>query len=289
MTSQLATPASYRVLSDFTVNSQVARPVLPAYKPFISIGAENQSLQEIKMQRFNKTMDPPAPDYSFPGERKRMRSAEPYRPAKRRAEIPDHGNVDPELSRVQDSLGADAETFTSSETTEEDQKSMTPSVSPSSTLLRALPRTELRKRAESMALRLRLAAYKVDSNQIDVPISQLQVKSEPSLPLLHQSSGSSTFSSKRRTPLPSTVPDIAMQRATSEPRPATSGSTSSPPTPKDSNARPVKGKRPILTIARGGTTSSTCIDPDLTSSGGKKSAVDSLLNLMRQKDFSRSF
>lgn len=170
-----------------------------------------------------------------------------------------------------------------------------------SSSLSAIPPAELRKRAQSMALRLRLANYKVETNQIDIPISKLEVISSPRLPALPQYSGSFTCPKPRtRTPLPTTVPDIQVRRPSSEPNPRI---PSSPPSQvEEHNEESMSPTKPFVTplLPRRrdglsnmpGNASPTRKDPsgrDLTSSVVKKTAADSLLDLMRQNEYSRSF
>jgi hypothetical protein len=152
-----------------------------------------------------------------------------------------------------------------------------------------------------MRLRLRLAAFKVQSNQMDIPISQLRIKTLPmspklpklpKLPSLPRPSATAN-TSQRRTPLPSAIPEISLQKPSGEgPR---SLIPSSPPPPyrsTDSTASPRKElfATPLLPRQAQGQGllnpptlgSPTWKDRDLTSSAVKGKAADSLLSLMRQ-------
>lgn len=69
-------------------------------------------------------------------------------------------------------------------------------------------------------MRLKLASYKVRTNQIDIPIDRLQIKTlastSPKLPYLPRIA---TNASQRRIPLPSiasTVPNIQLQKPSAE-------------------------------------------------------------------------
>ena len=152
-----------------------------------------------------------------------------------------------------------------------------------------------------MVLRLRLANYKVETNQIEVPISKLELISPPRLPNLPSYSGSFSCPRPRtRTPLPSTVPDIKLRRPSSESR--LTIPSSPPPQDEEEDEESVSPQKafitPLLPRRRDGLSnmpgavSPTRKDPsgrDLTSSVVKKTAADSLLDLMRQNEYSRSF
>ena len=90
----------------------------------------------------------------------------------------------------------------------------------------------------ALQLRLRLASYKIRTNQIDIPMDRLQIKTtgnSPRLPVLPRAN-----TSKRRHPLPSTattlsnIPNIRLQRPSS----ANEKSTTDPPQEPDLSSSP---------------------------------------------------
>ncbi|KAH8595921.1 hypothetical protein B0O99DRAFT_621732 [Bisporella sp. PMI_857] len=157
-----------------------------------------------------------------------------------------------------------------------------------------------------MKLRLRLANYKVETKQINVPLAQLRLETKTSKPSNLPRFSSSLTTGKPRTPLPDTIPDIRIRRPSSEKAHPVTHMPSSPP-PRyleivsGSNISPRKEElvTPLLPRQREDIAgrlageSPTRKDPsgrDLTSSIVKqKTAADSLLDLMRQSDYSRSF
>jgi hypothetical protein len=135
-----------------------------------------------------------------------------------------------------------------------------------------------------MKLRLRLAAYKVQSNQMDIPISQLRIKTNtPSSPKLP--------TTRRRTPLPSAVPNIELLKPSAEKSRSLTNIPSSPPSYRASEESPRKEAfaTPLLPRQRQGLLnppnlgSPTWKDRELTSSAVKGKAAVSLLSLMRQQ------
>jgi len=81
-----------------------------------------------------------------------------------------------------------------------------------------------------MKLRLSLASYKVRTNQINTPMSRLQIRpTSPKLPSLARLRAVST--APQRTPLPTapTVPNIRLQRPSSKSEEPTTNIPSSPP------------------------------------------------------------
>lgn len=139
-----------------------------------------------------------------------------------------------------------------------------------------------KQRANALKLRLRLATYKVHTNQINTPLSQLQIRTSSSLP-----------PRQKRTPLPTTAaPSIYLQHPSSENK--TEHIPSSPPTHQsppprrgedDGFATPILPRQrhgllnpPILGTPMG---KSGLSNEDLTSSVVKGRAADGLLSLLR--------
>lgn len=166
---------------------------------------------------------------------------------------------------------------------------------PDSPTSRVIAPGQLREKARAMKLRLRLAAYKVQSNQMDIPISQLRIKAatppSPKLPILprHPTSASTA---KRRTPLPSVPPSIEIQKPSADTPRSLANIPSSPPlyNPSEALISPLKEAfdTPLVPRRRGllnpqGLGSPTWKDRELTSSAVKGKAADSLLSLMRQQ------
>ena len=305
-------------------------------------GLENISQQEYKSHNIlYKTVEAENTEVTEMGDRKRLRVGEPQElPAKRRAGVVVYGSLEPDATSLPrqtseptsplDIPMGDTNNISSSQETLKDadgtlyghfkfmhlgimktvltlivvqlSKSASTHSTPTYSSLSNIPPAELRQRAQSMVLRLRLANYKVETNQIDVPISKLVVIAPPKLPTLPGYSGSFTCPKPRtRTPLPTTVPDIKLRRPSSEPN---TRIPSSPPSQdqgndEDETASPRKPfVTPLLPRRRDGLSSMpgnaspTRKDPsgrDLTSSVVKKTAADSLLDLMRQNEYSRSF
>ena len=141
-----------------------------------------------------------------------------------------------------------------------------------------------------MKLRLRLAAYKVRSNQMDISISQLKIKTiptSPKLPTLPRPCSANT--SQRRTPLPSVIPNIKLSIPTTEHRETDNIPSSPPPQHANENASKKEAfATPLLPRQRHGLLNPPTLgspiwkDKDLTSSAVKGKAADSLLSLMRQ-------
>lgn len=126
-----------------------------------------------------------------------------------------------------------------------------------------------------MRLRLRLAAYKVHSNQIDIPISQLKIKTAPPSPKLP-----TLPTSSRRTPLPS-IPSIQLPSTHLE-----SDIPSSPPqesTEKEVLSTPLLQRQRERLLNPPALGSPMWKERELTSSAVKGKAADSLLSLMRQE------
>ncbi|KAF8864242.1 hypothetical protein BDZ45DRAFT_737684 [Acephala macrosclerotiorum] len=163
---------------------------------------------------------------------------------------------------------------------------------------RPLTPEEIRRKAKEIRLRLSLANYKVRTNQIDVPISRLQIR--PSA-FPKRTRGVSGIS---RTPLPSvSIPNINLQQPSAEKiKPAALTIPSSPPSPHLSHIvgnaiSPVKRlhddtrdglSTPLLPRQRDrllnppSLGSPTWNRSDITSSVVKGRAADGLLSLMRQ-------
>jgi hypothetical protein len=169
------------------------------------------------------------------------------------------------------------------------------------------------QKAEVLRLRLKLASYKVRTNQIDIPIDRLQIKTlasmSPKLPYLPRTA---TNASQRRIPLPSiasTIPNIQLQKPSAERmRIRDTGVPSSPPPYLHIPKRQNKGPSNLMTedeshpgesegfntsILQGqcqgllnppNLGSPTWNGNDLTSSVVKGRAADGLLSLMRQQN-----
>ncbi|RFU33232.1 hypothetical protein B7463_g3110, partial [Scytalidium lignicola] len=97
-----------------------------------------------------------------------------------------------------------------------------------------MSQAQLRERAQALRLRLSLASYKIRTNQTDVPLSRLQVRStSPRLPprsFTRPKMGSSHVSRQVRQPI---IPDIKIQRPSSKSQPSSDSDQhppSSPPT-----------------------------------------------------------
>ncbi|KAE9379118.1 hypothetical protein N431DRAFT_451024 [Stipitochalara longipes BDJ] len=167
---------------------------------------------------------------------------------------------------------------------------------------------EIRERAEVLKLRLKLASYKVRTNQIDIPISRLQIKTlsstSPELPRHPRLANSS----QRRIPLPATataLPDIRLQTPSAEKRrPYHARIPSSPPpyleVTNHKSGSPIKETdtrragesegctTPLLPRQRQGMlnppTLGSPIWAEATSSVVKSRAACGLLELMRQQN-----
>jgi Whi5 like len=169
------------------------------------------------------------------------------------------------------------------------------------------------QKAEVLRLRLKLASYKVRTNQIDIPINRLQIKTlastPPKLPYLPRTAANT---SQRRIPLPSTattVPNVQLQKPSAEKtRTLETRVTSSPPPYLHIPQRQSKASSSLIVEDRshageseGFTTpilprqrqdllnppnlgSPTWNGNDLTSSVVKGRAADGLLSLMRQQN-----
>ncbi|APA10248.1 predicted protein [Sclerotinia sclerotiorum 1980 UF-70] len=88
---------------------------------------------------------------------------------------------------------------------------------------KSLSREEIRQKSQALRLRLSLANYKVKTNQIDLPLSRLQIHStSPDLPsLAHLRANPYGASAGNRTPLPGAptlIPIINLQRPSSSSR-----------------------------------------------------------------------
>lgn len=152
------------------------------------------------------------------------------------------------------------------------------------------------QKAQVMKLRLRLAAYKVQSNQMDIPISQLRIKTSvtPStkLPTLLRPSKTAQ-TPQRRTPLPSAIPDVNLQMPTSEEVHSRTNIPSSPPSYSSLENAIFPGKEALVTpllprqrralLNPPNLGSPAWKDRELTSSAVKGKAADSLLSLMHQQ------
>lgn len=142
-------------------------------------------------------------------------------------------------------------------------------------------RSNTSQKARAMRLRLRLAAYKVSSNQIDIPISQLQIKTAP-----HSPKPPTLPPPPYRTPLPSAIPRIRFPESPTR-QDLEEAIPSSPP--QEASARKEPFATPLLPRQRQGLLnppaldSPTWKDRELTSSAVKGKAADSLLSLMRQE------
>ncbi|KAH7418174.1 hypothetical protein BKA64DRAFT_653747 [Cadophora sp. MPI-SDFR-AT-0126] len=175
-----------------------------------------------------------------------------------------------------------------------------------------LTREELRQKAREIKLRLSLASYKVRTNQIDIPISRLEIRSSTASSRIPPLPRNTTLSSQihhhvSRPSTASQVPDINLQRPSAEmKRPQLVTMPSSPPSyhsaPRsiDRLASPTKVANnttregfatPLLSAQRqgvlnppslGGSPSWEDRGSELTSSVVKGRAADGLLSLMRQ-------
>ncbi|PVH85089.1 hypothetical protein DL98DRAFT_512024 [Cadophora sp. DSE1049] len=174
-----------------------------------------------------------------------------------------------------------------------------------------LTREELRQKAREIKLRLSLASYKVRTNQIDIPISRLEIRSSTTSsripPLPRTATLSSQIQQPSRHSTAPQVPDINLQRPSAEkkrPQPVTIPSSPpscrSAPGSNDRLASPPKVATdatgegfatPLLHRQRqgvlnrpslGGSPSWEDRGSDLTSSVVKGRAADGLLSLMRQ-------
>ncbi|CZR54329.1 uncharacterized protein PAC_04213 [Phialocephala subalpina] len=166
---------------------------------------------------------------------------------------------------------------------------------------RPLSQEDIRRKAKEIRLRLSLANYKVRTNQIDIPISRLQVRpSAFSNSFPRRIPGTKTL----RTPLPSaSIPSIHLQNPSAEKtKPSTLNIPSSPPPPHLSRPvgdtmSPVKHQNdytrdglstPLLPRQRDrllnppSLGSPTWDRSEITSSVVKGRAADGLLSLMRQ-------
>ncbi|KUJ20914.1 uncharacterized protein LY89DRAFT_778560 [Mollisia scopiformis] len=163
---------------------------------------------------------------------------------------------------------------------------------------RPLTVEEVKQKAKEIRLRLSLANYKVRTNQIDVPISRLQIRSS-TFPNRLGLSGASRVS---RTPLPSaSLHNISLQKPSAEKSRIFSASIpSSPPSkvrpgPTSRLASPTKQRdsvadglsTPLLPRQREGLLNPPMLgspeERHLTSSVVKGRAADGLLSLMRHQ------
>jgi hypothetical protein len=180
-------------------------------------------------------------------------------------------------------------------------------------LLCACANPNIFQKAEVLRLRLKLASYKVRTNQIDIPINRLQIKTlastSPKLPYLPRTAANT---SQRRIPLPptaTTVPNIQLQNPSAEKtRTQEIRVTSSPPPYLHIPQRQNKASSSLSVEDRSHVGESEgfttpilprqCQDllnppslgspiwdgSDLTSSVVKGRAADGLLSLMRQQN-----
>ncbi|KAG4432425.1 hypothetical protein IFR05_012083 [Cadophora sp. M221] len=174
-----------------------------------------------------------------------------------------------------------------------------------------LTREELRQKAREIKLRLSLASYKVRTNQIDIPISRLEIRSSSTSsripPLPRNTSQCSHSQEASRPPTAQHIPSINLERPSTEnmrSQPVTI--PSSPPTDRSTLGNserfmsPTKVANdptreglatPLLPRQRqgvlnppslGGSPSWEDRGSDVTSSVVKGRAADGLLSLMRQ-------
>jgi hypothetical protein len=130
-----------------------------------------------------------------------------------------------------------------------------------------------------MRLRLQLAAYKVQTNQIDVPMSRLEVRSSPSSPYANR---------PMQIPQPTSIPDtlppsqLAAKDNPASPEKQASASAFSSPC-KESNIPREGFNTPVLPRQRQSIINPPSLgsprDADLTSSAVKGSAARDLLML----------
>jgi len=169
----------------------------------------------------------------------------------------------------------------------------------------------LSQKAEVLKLRLKLASYKVRTNQINIPMSRLQIKTvastQPELPHLPRQAANT---SQRRNPLPgaaTALPDVRLQTPSAYQRRAHDNRVHSSPPPyldipttkrqvelnfptKETNSTAEHNTEgcttPLLPRQRDGLLHPPNLGSpvwnDLTSSVVKGRAADGLLSLMRQ-------
>ncbi|PBP19630.1 hypothetical protein BUE80_DR009666 [Diplocarpon rosae] len=146
-----------------------------------------------------------------------------------------------------------------------------------------LTREQLYQKAREIKLRLSLASYKVRTNQIDIPISQLEIRASTTSSRTHSLSRFTLNSSQTRISQPSTAsstPNISLQEPSAEKkRPQPVDITSSPPPYCSTQANLEKlasqtnpQSPPVL--------GSLALGNDLTSSLVHVRAADSFLSLM---------
>ncbi|KAI9048889.1 hypothetical protein LZ554_006743 [Drepanopeziza brunnea f. sp. 'monogermtubi'] len=217
-----------------------------------------------------------------------------------------------------ESVASPASSFRSQDNEMNDSQNTTITI-PDDDLLppRALPlsREQLRQKAKEIKLRLRLASYKVRTNQIDIPISRLEIRSSgASMSTTSRASSSSITqptrpsSQSQQVSRPSTapnVPDISLQTPSAEnKRPKAVAFPSSPPAHHSTQNSPERQTSPnkaaasvtreivappVMPLQRESLLNPPALgtptkDGDLASSMLKGRAADGLLSLMRHQN-----
>jgi len=162
-----------------------------------------------------------------------------------------------------------------------------------------------------MKIRLRFASYKVRTNQIDIPLSRLQIRSSTSSPRLPSLPRVASSASLHRTHIPprtatTNIPNIELQKPSAEKKQVSAPAISSSPPSYKQGDRPGSPSKsvddttleefatPLLPRQRQGLLNSLALGSpvwedrrsagnDLTSSVVKGRAADGLLSLMRRQ------
>ncbi|KAF4625360.1 hypothetical protein G7Y89_g12804 [Cudoniella acicularis] len=197
--------------------------------------------------------------------------------------------------------------------TEPDDVALPAPAIPLSVPIALTKKEEARKKAAKLRLRLRLANYKVRTNQINIPMDQLQIRSCSSSPLSRPTRRvpfSTPETPECQTPLPiapqTKIPSISLQKPSAEknrapittipsspPSAYSEKGSSAPPSPcslSREDEEPRDGfATPLLPRQREGLLNppnlgSASLSSDLTSSVVKGRAADGLLSLMRHQN-----
>ncbi|EKD11902.1 hypothetical protein MBM_09925 [Drepanopeziza brunnea f. sp. 'multigermtubi' MB_m1] len=217
-----------------------------------------------------------------------------------------------------ESVASPASSFRSQDNEMNDSQNTTITI-PDDDLLppRALPLSheQLRQKAKEIKLRLRLASYKVRTNQIDIPISRLEVRSSgasisttskaPSSAITQPTKPSSQSQPVSRPSTAPTVPDISLQTPSAENKrpkavaipssPPAHHSTQNPPDKQTSSKNaPASVTREFIATPVIPRQRESLLNPpalgtptkggDLASSMLKGRAADGLLSLMRHQN-----
>jgi hypothetical protein len=155
-----------------------------------------------------------------------------------------------------------------------------------------------------MKIRLRFASYKVRTNQIDIPLSRLQIRSSTASPRLTSLPRVASNASLHRTSIPprtatTNIPNIELQKPFAEKKQVSAPAIpSSPPSYKEGDRPGYPSKTaedtPLLPRQRRGLLNPPALGSpvwedrrsagnDLTSSVVKGRAADGLLSLMRHQ------